>query len=568
MSPLRDVVDEIAYRWEEGALKRAVAALALAAAAAVAAYFLLPHYFAAQRPPRVALLVEVEGRGSVSPSGLLVREEPFDVVLEAVPEEGWRLARWLVNGTERPPSGSLELYVAGNTTVVAVFEEVPYYSLTIILHGRGTCSVGNSTWPEGSRVVLEFRPAEQWRLANVTVDGRPASAPLELVVDRDVVVEAWFERGTPLYSLTVIIHGGGSCSVGNSTWPAGSTVCLEFYPEEGWELYRVVLDGREVRGSRLELVMDRDLVVEAWFWRPTYGRYSLLIVSNALNAYAYVNGERVELPHCISAEEPFSALVEAPRELSINETYSWWLGWWNLSGRCAPYFVEQAKLVEVSGNLTLEIHYVLGLRELPYAREAYLYWPPMWYGAPNPECPECPPMDICDMEIEDGYVRFYNFSIGGPGLSILLGFDEGVEGVWIEIWTNVEEFEWCLPEDVKEYDSSIELYRLVGQHWRAPPGMQAPIECERLPRIWFRPCPSERYLVFLHLNGTFYGLPEPVKISCAYPNEYIRLPDADGRLGVHIDYGFIANTCGMPYDEYLEFLEDLEVYLRVVGVCP
>ena len=111
-----------------------LAAIALAAASLVLAALLVLGLLPLPRGPRpklaalVTLDVEVEGRGSVlingSKVGSLNLAPPALVALRAVPEEGWRLSKWLVNGSDYGSSPELELEVRGNTTVVAVFEEV------------------------------------------------------------------------------------------------------------------------------------------------------------------------------------------------------------------------------------------------------------------------------------------------------------------------------------------------------------------------------------------------------------------------------------------------------------
>jgi len=40
----------------------------------------------------------------------------------------------------------LYLEVKANTTVLAVFQELPKHKLTVLVKGNGTCTLSNSTW--------------------------------------------------------------------------------------------------------------------------------------------------------------------------------------------------------------------------------------------------------------------------------------------------------------------------------------------------------------------------------------------------------------------------------------
>jgi hypothetical protein len=51
---------------------------------------------------------------------------PFALVLEAVPDRGYALDRWLVNGTDAGAQLRLNITVAGNTTISAVFRKVSF----------------------------------------------------------------------------------------------------------------------------------------------------------------------------------------------------------------------------------------------------------------------------------------------------------------------------------------------------------------------------------------------------------------------------------------------------------
>jgi hypothetical protein len=87
------------------------------------------------RQPLVAASIEVEGRGSVSANGTLLRSwnstKPFALRLEAMPEKCWAFKGWLVNGSLYSAQPNATLLVKGNTTVKAVFER-PVYAVSLV----------------------------------------------------------------------------------------------------------------------------------------------------------------------------------------------------------------------------------------------------------------------------------------------------------------------------------------------------------------------------------------------------------------------------------------------------
>ena len=82
------------------------------------------------RPPVIVAVVEAGEGGRVlvngTEAGVVSSTRPFSLVLEALPDRGYVLDRWLVNGTDAGGELRLNLTVAGNTTVSAVFRRVAF----------------------------------------------------------------------------------------------------------------------------------------------------------------------------------------------------------------------------------------------------------------------------------------------------------------------------------------------------------------------------------------------------------------------------------------------------------
>jgi len=215
------------------------------------------------RQPLIAASIEVEGRGSVSANGTLLRSwnstKPFKLRLEARPEKCWAFKGWLVNGTPYSAEPNATLLVKGNTTVKAVFERLRYRLL--------------------------FASNASWGL--VAVNGSVVEAPYE--------VEA--PCGSLLY-LTLL---------------AGSNETHGFAP------LGFLVNG-SFAGKPLELRVYGSANVTALYRVETH---VLAIESNAPGAKVLVDGVETLLPVRIQRPRPFTAYIQAPAFIQVNDTFAW-----------------------------------------------------------------------------------------------------------------------------------------------------------------------------------------------------------------------------------------------------
>jgi len=215
------------------------------------------------RQPLVAASIEVEGRGSVSANGTLLRSwnstKPLALKLEAVPEKCWAFRGWLVNGSFRSAEPNATLTVRGNTTVKAVFERLRYR--------------------------LTFASNASWGL--VAVNGSVVETPYE--------VEA--PCGSLLY-LTLLAGSNGT----HGFVPLGFLVNGSF------------------AGKPLELHVYGSANVTALYRVETHVLY---IESNAPGAKVLVDGVETPLPARIQRPRPFTAYIQAPPLIQVNDTFAW-----------------------------------------------------------------------------------------------------------------------------------------------------------------------------------------------------------------------------------------------------
>jgi len=215
------------------------------------------------RQPLVAASIEVEGRGSVLANGTLLRSwnstKPFALRLEARPEKCWAFRGWLVNGTPYSAEPNATLTVRGNTTVKAVFERLRYR--------------------------LTFASNASWGL--LAVNGSVVEAPYELEAP----------CGSILY-LTLLAGGNGT---------------------HGFVPLGFLVNGSSA-GKPLELHIYGSANVTALYRVETHVLY---IESNAPGARVLVDGVETLLPARIQRPRPFTAYIQAPPFIQVNETFAW-----------------------------------------------------------------------------------------------------------------------------------------------------------------------------------------------------------------------------------------------------
>ena len=95
--------------------------------------------------------------------------------------------------------------------------------------------------PAGSRVVVEARPADGWRLKSLLMNGTPVASPVTLTVGGNTTVRAVFERAPVILRLASNVDGARALVNGSEVGlpaalklPWGAVVVVEQLPVEGY----------------------------------------------------------------------------------------------------------------------------------------------------------------------------------------------------------------------------------------------------------------------------------------------------------------------------------------------
>jgi len=188
--------------------------------------------FESSAPQRYTLTVQIEGQGSVEPSGGTY-EEGEVVSLKATPAEGWYFVSW--SGDASGEQASVTITVAGDTAVTARFEANPpeVYALTVHIQGEGSVEPAGGRYEEGDVVELLATPATGWRFAGWSGDATGDEAGITITMDGPKTVTAKFDPPTT-HALTVQVEGQGLVEPNGGDYQTGQVVRLYAIPEEGW----------------------------------------------------------------------------------------------------------------------------------------------------------------------------------------------------------------------------------------------------------------------------------------------------------------------------------------------
>ena len=161
--------------------------------------------------------------GGVSPNGGTY-DEGREVTLAATPAQYYKFNGW--SGDASGTSDHVTITVDSNKTVVASFVKLTYTVQTQVdASGGGTVDPASGTFEAGTHVQVTATPASGYRLDHWGGSATGHSNPLNLLVDTDKTVTAYF---TKVYTLSVSCDpvGSGSIDPNGGVFDAGTKVTL------------------------------------------------------------------------------------------------------------------------------------------------------------------------------------------------------------------------------------------------------------------------------------------------------------------------------------------------------
>lgn len=224
------------------------------------------------------------------------------VQIQAIPNLGYKLRYWLINGEVVTDATTYRFQVSQNTTAQAVFEiddtELPKYTITLnrvpgnitgwSLYGDGEYSQGSIVTIGCENIDNTTQTFDGWYTRDENMNYTLISDSLEfdIQVTEDVEYYAIFRDVVPEYCYVYAGLDPRSTGMGSTTGSAdyvrGSYCTLQAYPLEGYQFICWIIDGeRTVSNNPTTLLVDKSYQYLAYI-KPIMPEYNMIIENNAM----------------------------------------------------------------------------------------------------------------------------------------------------------------------------------------------------------------------------------------------------------------------------------------------
>lgn len=205
---------------------------------------------------KYTVTINTATNGSVTASTTSCAEGTV-VTLTAKPNSGYVLASLSAlntsdNSTVDIDSGNKFTMPAGNVNIVATFRAATSYKVTVNPTTNGKVTASTTAAEEGATITLTVSPNEGYELESLTVVDA-SNNPVDVTDNKftmpakDVSVAAKFKIAE--YAVEITPPTNGSVSVNPSTYQEGQTVTLNIDPDDGYELDKVNVNGKDISGT-------------------------------------------------------------------------------------------------------------------------------------------------------------------------------------------------------------------------------------------------------------------------------------------------------------------------------
>ena len=146
--------------------------------------------------------------GSISSEGGEYNEGT-EVTITATPDEGYRFLGWSDGNTEE----SITITLSEDTSIEAVFELIPVYTVTVTSTEGGSVSTEGGEYEEGTEVTITATPDEGYRFIGWSNSSTEES--ITITLSEDTTLEAIFEKEIIYFENRSPIYPGINNTSGN-----------------------------------------------------------------------------------------------------------------------------------------------------------------------------------------------------------------------------------------------------------------------------------------------------------------------------------------------------------------
>ncbi|WP_400202857.1 InlB B-repeat-containing protein [Methanomethylophilus alvi] len=202
--------------------------------------------------------VSVGDNGTVSPSGSVVVERGEDLELTITPDDGYRIASVILDGTDVTSEVKDSVFILSNVvsghSVSVVFERIVYTVEISYGVGGSVSPSGDVPVAYGDDLSITISPDAGYALFSVTLDGDEVTSEVKdsVYVLSDVTsnhaVRVYFEKFVYTVSISSGMNGTVSPS-GDVPVAYGDDLTISIVPDEGYRISKVTMDGEDVTSS-------------------------------------------------------------------------------------------------------------------------------------------------------------------------------------------------------------------------------------------------------------------------------------------------------------------------------
>ncbi len=156
-----------------------------------------------REPGPYELTVTIEGGGEVEMEPEEEYEDGTEVILTAVPEDGWNFQGW--TGDHEGDDENITVIMDEDKELTAKFVEV--FTLTVDIEGEGEVEMEpeEEEYENGTEVTLTAVPEDGWDFQGWTGDFEGDEENITVIMDEDKELTAKFEEDTPGFTLVLFI---------------------------------------------------------------------------------------------------------------------------------------------------------------------------------------------------------------------------------------------------------------------------------------------------------------------------------------------------------------------------
>ena len=205
-----------------------------------------------------AVTVSVGDNGTVSPSGSVVVERGEDLELTITPDDGYRIASVILDGTDVTSEVKDSVFILSNVvsghSVSVSFERIVYAVEISYGVGGSVSPSGDVPVAYGDDLSITISPDAGYALFSVTLDGDEVTSEVKdsVYVLSDVTsnhtVRVHFEKFVYTVSISSGMNGTVSPS-GDTPVAYGDDLTISIVPDEGYRISKVTMDGEDVTSS-------------------------------------------------------------------------------------------------------------------------------------------------------------------------------------------------------------------------------------------------------------------------------------------------------------------------------